>query len=119
MGARVKAQKNNFKRRQERVRYNLKKKAGDKARLSIFCSNSHIYAQLFNDSESKTLVSSSTLELKLKAANKESAVKVGADIAEKAKKAKISEVVFDRGGYLYHGKVKALADAVREGGIKL
>jgi large subunit ribosomal protein L18 len=112
------AQKN-FKKRQERVRIALKKKAGDKLRLTIFVSNTHIYAQVVNDNESKTILSSSTVELKLKVANKDSAKSVGTDIAAKLKKEKITELVFDRGGYLYHGKVKALADAVREGGIKI
>lgn len=87
-------------------------------RLCVFRSNSGIYAQLIDDVNGVTLASSSSLELKEKASNIEVATKVGKDIADKAKKAKIKTVVFDRGGYLYHGKVKALAEAAREGGLE-
>jgi large subunit ribosomal protein L18 len=104
-----------FKKRAERVRRRIK---CDKVRLCVFISNSHIYAQLINDKESVTIASTSTLILKLKAANIESAKKIGAEIANIAKKNKISEIVFDRGGYLYHGKIKALADAARDNGLK-
>jgi len=104
-----------FKKRAQRVR---KKLRGDKIRLNVFISNSHIYAQLINDLESKTVASTSTLKLKLKASNIDSAKKVGAEIANIAKKNKISEIVFDRGGSLYHGKVKSLADSARENGLK-
>ena len=104
-----------FKKRAQRIR---KKLRGDKIRLNVFISNSHIYAQLINDLESKTVASTSTLKLKLKASNIESAKKVGAEIANIAKKHKISEIVFDRGGSLYHGKVKSLADSARENGLK-
>ena len=90
-------------------------------RLCMFRSNSGIYAQIIDDEASKTLVSASSIdkELKLKSGgNTEAASKVGELLAKRAKKAKISEVVFDRGGYLYHGRVKALAEAARENGLK-
>lgn len=86
-------------------------------RLCVFRSNQAIYAQLIDDVKGVTIASSSSLELKLKNNNLEAAA-VGKDIAEKAKKAKIKTVVFDRGGYLYHGRVKALADAARENGLE-
>ena len=87
-------------------------------RLCVFRSNQAIYAQLIDDVKGVTIASSSSLELKLKNNNLEAADTVGKDIAEKAKKAKIKTVVFDRGGYLYHGRVKALADAARENGLE-
>ena len=87
-------------------------------RLCVFRSNKAIYAQLIDDVKGVTIASSSSLELKLKNNNLEAAAAVGKDIAEKAKKAKIKTVVFDRGGYLYHGRVKALADAARENGLE-
>lgn len=87
-------------------------------RLCVFRSNPAIYAQLIDDVKGVTIASSSSLELKLKNNNLEAAAAVGKDIAEKAKKAKIKTVVFDRGGYLYHGRVKALADAARENGLE-
>ena len=87
-------------------------------RLYVFRSNTAIYAQLIDDVKGVTLASSSSLELKLKNNNLEAAAAVGKDIAEKAKKAKIKTVVFDRGGYLYHGRVKALAEEARENGLE-
>ena len=88
-------------------------------RLSVFRSNSHIFAQIINDEKGTTLVSSSSVELKIKnGGNVEGAKLVGKDIAEKAKKAGITKVVFDRGGYQYHGRVEALADAARENGLE-
>ena len=88
-------------------------------RLCVFRSNKHIEAQIIDDVKRVTLVASSSVALKLEnGSNIEAAKKVGADIAAKAKAAKISEVVFDRGGYVYHGRVAALADAAREGGLK-
>lgn len=87
-------------------------------RLCVFRSNQAIYAQLIDDVKGVTIASSSSLELKLKNNNLEAAAAVGKDIAKKAKKAKIKTVVFDRGGYLYHGRVKALADAARENGLE-
>ena len=87
-------------------------------RLNVFRSNKAIYAQVIDDTKGETLVSSSTLELKIKnGGNIEAATAVGKDIAEKCKKAKINKVVFDRGGFLYHGRVAALADAAREAGL--
>ena len=87
-------------------------------RLCVFRSNQAIYAQLIDDVKGVTIASSSSLELKLKNNNLEAAAAVGKDIAEKAKKAKIKTVVFDRGGYIYHGRVKALAEAARENGLE-
>ena len=87
-------------------------------RLCVFRSNTNIYAQLIDDEKGVTLASSSSLELKVKNNNVEAAKAVGKDIADKAKKAKIKTVVFDRGGYLYHGRVKALAEAARENGLE-
>ncbi len=88
-------------------------------RLNVFRSNKGIYVQVIDDVAQKTLVSSSTVELKIKnGGNIEAAKLVGADIAKKCKAAKIKKVVFDRGGYLYHGRVEALADAARENGLE-
>ena len=88
-------------------------------RLNVFRSNNNIFAQLIDDEKQTTLVSSSSVELKINnGGNVEGAKLVGADIAKKAKKAKITKVVFDRGGYLYHGRVKALAEAARENGLE-
>ena len=87
-------------------------------RLSVFRSNAAISAQLIDDVKGVTLASSSSKELKIKNNNLEAASAVGKDIAEKAKKAKIKTVVFDRSGYLYHGRVKALAEAARENGLQ-
>ena len=89
----------------------------DRPRLSVFKSNKAIYAQIIDDSNGKTLSASSSAELGSKL-NIESSTEVGKKIAEKASAAGITEVVFDRNGYLYHGKVKALADGAREGGLK-
>ncbi len=89
-------------------------------RLCVFRSNTNIYAQIIDDEKGCTLVSASSLdkELNLKNNNIESASKVGESLAKKAKKAGIKQVVFDRGGYMYHGKVKALAEACRENGLE-
>ena len=87
-------------------------------RLSVYRSNTNIYAQIIDDENGTTLVSASSLELKLKANNKDAAVKVGEAVAEKAIKAGIKKVVFDRGGYQYHGRVEALADAARNKGLE-
>lgn len=106
------------KRRHERVRNKI---SGTKEcpRLNVFRSNNGIFVQVIDDEAQKTLVSSSSLELKIKnGGNVEGAALVGKDIAEKCKKAKITKVVFDRGGYLYHGRVKALAEAARENGLE-
>ena len=104
--------------RHKRVRKNL---SGTKEvpRLNVFRSNSEIYAQVIDDTVGKTLVSSSSRSLKLQnGGNVEAAKLVGKDIAEKCLKAKIKKVVFDRGGYLYHGRVEALAEAARENGLE-
>ncbi|MBQ6840822.1 MAG: 50S ribosomal protein L18 [Bacilli bacterium] len=106
-------------RRHARVRKSV---SGTKEmpRLNVFRSNKAIYAQVIDDVAGTTLVSSSTLELKIKnGGNIEAAKAVGKDVAEKCKKAKINKVVFDRGGYLYHGRVAALADAAREAGLEI
>jgi len=111
-----------FSRRKERVRTAIRKKAVGRLRLSIFRSGKHIYAQVIDDSKGVTLAHASTVEKDLKGKVKsgatiEAAKQVGLLLAERAKKAKVTEVVFDRGGYLYHGRVKALADGAREGGL--
>lgn len=93
----------------------------DVPRLNVFRSNSNIFAQIIDDSAGKTLVSASSIDKELKlenGGNVEAAHKVGELIAIRAKKAKITKVVFDRGGYLYHGRVKALAEAARENGLE-
>ena len=104
-------------KRHRKIRQNL---SGTETapRLCVFRSNSAIYAQIIDDTKGITLVSSSSLELKIKNNNLEAAAAVGKDIAEKAKNAKIKTVVFDRGGYIYHGRVKALAEAARENGLE-
>lgn len=106
------------KRRHDRVRAKI---SGTTVcpRLNVFRSNNEIFAQIIDDTNGTTLVSSSSVELKIKnGSNIEGASLVGKDIAEKAKKKKIKTVVFDRGGYLYHGRVKALAEAARENGLE-
>ena len=87
-------------------------------RLCVYRSNANISAQIIDDQEGITLVSASSLDLKDKNVNMETAKKVGSELAKKATKAGIKKVVFDRGGYLYHGRVAALADAAREGGLE-
>ena len=105
-------------RRHARVRNKISGTA-ERPRLCVFRSNTNLYVQVIDDTTGKTLVSSSTVELKIKnGGNIEAARLVGKDIAEKCKKAKINKVVFDRGGYLYHGRVSALADAAREAGLE-
>ena len=109
-------------RRRERLRYQLKQKSVGRPRLSVFRSGKHIYAQIIDDSAGKTLAAASTLDKDLKAAlktgaDKDAASAVGKLIAERSKAAGVLAVVFDRGSYLYHGRVKALAEAAREGGL--
>lgn len=89
-----------------------------KPRLSVYRSNSHIQAQIIDDVNGKTLASASTISLKLTGANVDNAKKVGKAVAEAAAKVKITDVVFDRGGYIYTGKIKALAESAREAGLK-
>ena len=110
-------------RRRSRVRRHLKAKNAGRPRLSIHRSSKHIYAQVIDDVKGHTLAAASTLEKDLKGAlktgaDKAAATAVGKLLAERAVKAGVSEVVFDRGAYLYHGRVKALADGAREGGLK-
>jgi len=90
----------------------------DRPRLSVFISNTHINAQIIDDATGKTLVSATTVGKKLTGTMTEKAVKIGEEIATKAKKAKISKVVFDRNGRKYAGRLKALADAARKGGLE-
>jgi large subunit ribosomal protein L18 len=108
-----------FERRKRRVRFAIRQKAAGRPRLSVHRSNAHIYAQIIDDVAGTTLVAASTMEkdLKAKGSNADAAALVGKAIAERAVKAGVKTVVFDRGGYLFHGRVKALADAAREGGL--
>ena len=109
-------------RRTAKVRRNIRRAAGGRARLSVFRSSKHIYAQVIDDIKGETLASASSLEKTLRegmksGANIDAAKTVGKLLAERAAAKGVKEVVFDRGGYLYHGRVKALADAAREGGL--
>ncbi len=109
-----------FARRQRRARYALRKAANGRPRLSVFRSGKHIYAQVIDDRKGVTLAAASSLDEALKAktgANKDAAAGVGKLIAERAIAAGVKTVVFDRGGYQYHGRVAALASAAREGGL--
>jgi len=110
-----------FDRRRRRVRTSLRSRAAGKPRLSVHRSGRHIYAQVIDDTAGKTLAAASTLDKDLKGktgATKDGAAAVGKTLAERAKAAGVSSVVFDRGGFLFHGRVKALADAAREGGLE-
>ncbi len=110
-----------FEKRRRRVRTSLLAKRGLRARLSVHRSGRHIYAQVIDDEAGKTLVAASTLEKDARGktgATQDAASAVGKTIAERAKKAGVTKVVFDRGGFLYHGRVKALAEAAREGGLE-
>ena len=110
-----------FLKRRLRVRNKLRKMNAGRVRLSVHRSNKNISVQLIDDVQGRTLASASSLEKDLGIVGKnnvEAAAKVGQAIAERAKSAGIDEVYFDRGGFLFHGKVKALADAAREGGLK-
>ena len=109
-------------RRQGRVRGALRLAAGERKRLSVFRSSKHIYAQVIDDGQGATLASASSLEETAREGRKTgasvaAAKAVGKLIAERAKEKGVKDVIFDRGGYLYHGRVKALADAAREGGL--
>ncbi len=111
-----------FERRKLRVRRTLKDNAVDRPRLSVFRSSQHIYAQIIDDKTGKTLVAASSLEKDLRTslktgADKSAAATIGKLVAERAVKAGVTKVVFDRGAYRFHGRVKALADAAREGGL--
>ena len=112
-----------FDKRKLRNRLSIKKNIGNKLRLSVFRSNKHIYCQIIDDVKQVTLCSSSTLDPEVKKDLKSSATidaaeKVGKDIAAKAKKFGFEKVVFDRGGYLYHGRVRSLAEGARSSGLK-
>ena len=112
-----------FERRRNRVRRSLKKVATGRPRLSVFRSSKHIYAQVINDMTGSTVVAASTLEKDLRTslktgADKNAATAVGKLVAERAKSAGVTQVVFDRGGYLFHGRIKCLADAARESGLE-
>jgi large subunit ribosomal protein L18 len=109
-------------RRRQRLRFQLRQKSGARPRLSVFRSGKHIYAQVVDDALGRTLAAASSLDKNLRAnlrtgADKAAAAAVGKLLAERAVAAGIREVVFDRGAYLYHGRVKALADGAREGGL--
>jgi large subunit ribosomal protein L18 len=113
---------NKFDKRKSRVRRTLKARASGRPRLSVHRSSKHIYAQIIDDAAGATLASASTMEKDLRGslktgANKDAAAAIGKLVAERAIKAGVKEVVFDRGGYLFHGRVKALADAARESGL--
>lgn len=110
-----------FQKRRLRMRNKLKSLAGGRARLSVHRSSKNISVQLIDDVNGRTLAAASSLEKDLGVVGKnnvDAAAKVGKAIAERAKKAGVEECYFDRGGFLFHGKVKALADAAREGGLK-
>jgi large subunit ribosomal protein L18 len=109
-------------RRRQRLRYQLRQKSVGRPRLSVFRSGKHIYAQIIDDKAGVTLAAASSLDAGLRAelrtgADKAAAGAVGKLVAERALAAGVTEVVFDRGSYLYHGRVRALAEAAREGGL--
>ena len=111
-----------FERRKRRVRYKLAKVSTQKLRLSVYRSKCHIYAQIIDDKARQTLAMASTLDKELKGklkatSNIAAAEEVGKLVAQRAVKAGVKQVVFDRGGYIYHGRVKALADAARNAGL--
>lgn len=111
-----------FDRRKARVRRTLRRAQGERPRLCVFRSSKHIYAQIIDDTKGHTLTAASTIDADLKGNLKKgtdvaAAAQVGKLVAERALKAGIKDVVFDRGGYIYHGRVKALADAAREAGL--
>jgi large subunit ribosomal protein L18 len=110
-------------RRKARVRRAIKARAYGRPRLSVYRSGKNIYAQIIDDTTGRTLAAASTLDKDIKSsvtngATAEAAAAIGKLIAERGKAVNVSEVVFDRGGYLFHGRVKALADAAREGGLQ-
>ena len=108
-------------RRKQRVRLALRRTANGRPRLSVFRSSKHIYAQVIDDARGHTVAAASTLDKDLRGttgSNSAAAAEVGKRIAAAAVKAGVTQVVFDRGGFLFHGRVKALADAAREGGLE-
>jgi len=111
-----------FARRARRVRYGLKTRGGGRLRLAVFRSGKHIYGQVIDDAKGHTLAAASSLDKGLKTelktgADREAARRIGLLLAERAKAAGVEQVMFDRAGYKYHGRVKALADGAREGGL--
>ena len=111
-----------FERRKVRTRYRIRQNSGGRMRLTVFRSEKHIYAQVIDDSKGVTLAQASSVDKDFKGkhktgADKTAATEVGKLLAARAIKAGVKEVVFDRGGYVYHGRVKALADAAREAGL--
>lgn len=115
--------KSQLQRRRQRVRLGLRRNENTRPRLSVHRSGKNIYAQVIDDSTGVTLASASTLDKDLKSklktgSNMAAAAEVGKLIATRAKDAKVSQVVFDRGAFIYHGRIKALADAAREGGLE-
>ena len=116
------ASKESTQRRAARVRRQIKKVAGDRPRLSVYRSSKHIYAQVIDDAKGHTLAAASTIEKDLKGSLKTgsdvaAAAAIGKLVAERAVKAGVKDVIFDRGPYIYHGRVKALAEAAREAGL--
>jgi large subunit ribosomal protein L18 len=112
------SQRKPAERRAQRVRLRLKKVGNGRPRLSVFRSAKNIYAQVIDDARGVTLAHASTLEEKgAKGADKDAAARVGALIAKRALDKGVTEVVFDRGGYIFHGRIKALAEAAREAGL--
>jgi large subunit ribosomal protein L18 len=110
-----------FDKRRQRVRTQIRKAAGDRKRLSVHRSGRHIYVQLIDDADGRTLAAASTLEKDVRGktgATCDAAADVGTRIAKAAQDAGVTRVVFDRGGFLFHGRVKALADAARAGGLE-
>ena|SRR5215469_4569470 len=110
-----------FSRRKRRTRYRIAQTSAGRPRLSVFRSGRHIYAQLIDDSSAQTIAAASTNEKEGKGAktwNRDAAASVGKKIAERALAKGVKQVVFDRGGYIFHGRVKALAEAAREGGLE-
>ncbi len=105
-----------FDRRRRRVRSALRARSGGRPRLSVHRTGKHIYAQIIDDAQGRTLAAANSLGGK--GTDAEAAARVGKDLAEAARKAGVTAVVFDRGGFLFHGRVKALADAAREGGLE-
>ncbi|MBA4747688.1 MAG: 50S ribosomal protein L18 [Sphingopyxis sp.] len=110
-----------FEKRRQRVRTALRQRAGGRPRLSIHRSGRHIYAQVIDDAAGRTLAAASTLDKDVRdvaGATAAAAAEVGKRIAAAAKEAGVTQVVFDRGGFLFHGRIKALADAARAGGLE-
>jgi large subunit ribosomal protein L18 len=116
------ASRESTQRRAQRIRRQIRKVAGERLRLTVYRSSKNIYAQVIDDTKGHTVAAASTLEKDLKGslktgADTAAASAVGKLVAERAKKAGVKDVVFDRGPYLFHGRIKALADAAREGGL--